>query len=280
MLVLGASQSGKSTFLKRVHKFAEQRVPTSLHIGNGNTSTTLTTSPYPLIIEERPCSGVPKVGGDDTAAPSTPTGILRHTDPAVAAWKANKAFRFVRGSKGKVFKIRWFDTPGLNDSSNKDDANALEILSTLSQYRDVKKVHAVIFVTTGSFGGAFQKIFEYYQAMFPQLKDNFIILHTNWQPFDHKPEACVQRIATFDTLFHHPSKHFFIDSLPEMPEENADHKLALTNNILCEIFNVINEANHVELTDLTCVSFTSQLIFPFNSHSVHFHFSLHRLKLS
>lgn len=236
-IVVGKSQEGKSTLVSTLTGIPscnqDNPDPDGVPIGNGHVRCSIEPRWYNNI--------VPATKWGFECEDISVKGELRTNQNKKQYDKISKKSRsfenFLSNNDSIVctnertgeegFNVKLFDTPGLDDSSNKsDEAIMADVLLALSdkEYLNLD-INALIFVT--SFGSAYSKSFQeqylLYTGCFPELATNIIVVHTHFNAGLRRAnertegKTIEERIKSFET---HVSKvpgtkHVFIDSKPE-----------------------------------------------------------------
>lgn len=112
----------------------------------------------------------------------------------------------VRNHHGEEFdlRLRFLDTPGLDDSKGRDDEFMPEVLTKMGAQGDADLLAFVFVVRAGAtWSGGFLSAAKRYWEQFPDFRPNWIFLHTAIDPYldkDYQPgntyeEACELRKA-------------------------------------------------------------------------------------
>jgi len=120
--------------------------------------------------------------------------------------QAGDGLKMVVGHQNQQMKLRlrFIDTPGLDDSDGGDDEFMAEVLQKMSAQGDADLLAFVFVTRVGAvWSGGFLEAAKRYWEQFPDLRSNWIFLHTAMNPYqdeDYKSgqnyeEACVMRKA-------------------------------------------------------------------------------------
>ena len=241
---MGTTQSGKSTFIKLLHTYANSPVPQTLTTGNGNKAETTRVEEYLLRFESLSCP----LAGDSV------TGM------DLEKFLSNTTYVAKPNGTGRRYVLRIIDTPGLDDNAgaNKDEEHIVNILQGLQK---VGEVSVVLFIIGRgmAYNGSFQRFFNYYRKMVPALEENFVILHTKWDPVSEysTDETYALRKKDFYELLGRNCTHFFIHSLIEQKtvrNQFAEHKKALTYNMLAALLGHFASMKAIPIKDLKYAS--------------------------
>lgn len=206
VLLVGETQQGKSSFIKRLYEYAG--IDKNVGIGNNTTSMTQKSEVHNI-----------KTFRTEYSLKNTNFSVELNEDDFENLCN-NKKVELNKNVRNDIkYDINMIDTPGLNDSFGNDEDNIINILYKINE---IKKLNAVIFVTKVDtpYSNNFKKIFEYYIKSFPDLRQRFIILHTN---FNH--EKMVEDLYENSNFQENRKKkfkeelgievlHYFIDNKP------------------------------------------------------------------
>ena len=241
VLLVGDSQSGKSTLIKKLHTIAGQRVPITLKIGTGGGAATHKTSIYHINfpIKELTLLNENGVDLDWRKALYNPSLFDDLAD--------DKRLNFEkRGTIAKV-DLHLIDTPGLKGTDENDEESMFNLLQTLS---DIGSVDCVFLVNKGTnYGPNFRESLLYYQDM---LGSNvpIHIAHTRYTSDDIlsdlksniDPYTSSPRIKEFAKFFPHiEAEHWLMDSLPK--SERPFRELLSTYTIYRWLASLENKQN-------------------------------------
>jgi len=237
VLLLGPTQSGKSTFLENVKQYANpEYVIDTTRIGTGNESHTQ-TSCVEDIITTLPVYNMYEKNGLEFDTRSIKDeksfrNFLKRDDLELRPVE-------VPGSPKVRFRI--FDTPGLNDTNDNDIQNIASIFSALSE---VGHLNLIIITDlyydplTPSQKDAFKAYFD----LFEGLKGLTVIVHTHTPNMHHVPgmnarfdEKLKERSEFFNQLAGRkiPTKRIDCDI-----DETEPPNLCMTRNAIREILEM------------------------------------------
>ncbi|KAG0337825.1 hypothetical protein BG005_003928, partial [Podila minutissima] len=175
VLILGPTQSGKSTFVENLKNYVDPDYVPAV-TGGGNVSHTKQVSSK--AVETR----LPSYGlYDENDRLIDTSGIRKEASYhklIIDDLKLVTRPTHVPGSP--TYKFCFFDTPGLNDTDGNDIANVAEIFSTLSK-KKVMHLNLII-ITDNHFVPLFtsqKKAFETYFDLFDEMKTHVTIMHTH-----------------------------------------------------------------------------------------------------
>lgn len=240
VVLIGTSQSGKSTLINRFRSLAvgPHPLPSPADIGKGTFSCTREPFLYEFdipmtdfILVEGPRGNVVESADDERSI--FDLGLWKRKDMQVKR----------RNSHADIARLRLLDTPGLDDDRPEMNAKNIEkVLQRLSAYSEsteleMRHISAVMFVikSGNSFNDSLQKWYHYYQRCMPNLFGSIAVINTNFKLKDWKSEygkmalnaigfggaklssrdrkMKLRREAWAD-IFHSDPTHFFIDSKP------------------------------------------------------------------
>ncbi|KAF9111120.1 hypothetical protein BGX27_005379 [Mortierella sp. AM989] len=197
ILLLGETQSGKSTFIEGVQKFAnENYVINESAIGGRNLSHTsevhcspvYTDIPVYEVVEDRgpPDAGVRKRYNASSTVERVNYGQFMFEcnqedfEDQLNRRKNIHIRRRVTGKEeGKPDRVLFnlFDTPGLNDTNSRDETQVAKIFKAIWDAGDIHLV--IITVGKGQFSPALRKAIETYVKLFPEFNGIMAFLHTS-----------------------------------------------------------------------------------------------------
>ncbi|CAE8589074.1 unnamed protein product [Polarella glacialis] len=247
-VMIGPSQSGKSTFLSMLHGMYGLPVPPQLEVGFGNESTTRVTASYFLPVQYLTWTspvGTGKIACDSSMPRdhedysdkfcAIPNYVATWTSPAgtgkiacdssmprdhedyIDKFCANSHYVAnvqPRTDAAELYSWEIIDTPGFDDTTKHlDERHQFEVLKSLQTARTV---NAFVFVVGKGihFGNAFKRIFTQYWATFDRFHDRFLIVHTKWSPLEENYDnECKERVDAFNRNFPQAVdlQHFFVD---------------------------------------------------------------------
>jgi len=215
VLIIGDSQSGKSTFIKKLYELAGKEAPETLKIGSGGEATTSNTHVYniPLKLSEIGLFDQYKRELDWSKAFGSYESFDELSD------ERNLELR--KGNVIAEVDLNLIDTPGLKGTDKNDEDNMFELIQTLT---DIGSVNCVLLLNKGTnYGPNFEETLMYYHDMLGRTIPVHM-LHTKYTSDDilrdiqanvntYKNSA---RIREFKKLFPNISgEHWLIDSIPK-----------------------------------------------------------------
>ncbi|CAH0025886.1 unnamed protein product [Clonostachys rhizophaga] len=242
VVLIGTSQSGKSTLINRFMTLAvgPHPLPDPARIGGGGLSCTTDPFLYELDV---PMTEFILVDGLKDSLVDSPDDERHIFD--LGLWKRKDLQVRARNSNADIVRLRLLDTPGLDDSEPKKNAKnmekVLQALNSYAQSTELEKRHisAVIFVvkTGNPFNDSLQKWYHHYQRCMPNLFGSLAVVNTCFRFKDWKTEykqmainaitfgAAGSDISSRDKkmkrrreawaeTFKSDPTHFFIDSKP------------------------------------------------------------------
>jgi len=248
VLIIGDSQSGKSTFIKKLYELAEKEAPSSLKIGSGGEATTSNTHVYSIPLKLRELSLFNQYGRelDWSKAFSNYEEFDELSDE-----------RSLELRKGKVIAevdLNLIDTPGLKGTDKNDEGNMFELIQTLT---DIGSVNCVLLLNKGTnYGPNFEETLMYYHDMLGRTIPVHM-LHTKYTSDDIlrdiqanvNTEKNSARIREFKKLFPTISgEHWLIDSLPK---QNRPFREFLTQHTVNKWLASIASEREISTKNLT-----------------------------
>ncbi|CAE7887701.1 unnamed protein product [Symbiodinium microadriaticum] len=190
-IIVGPTTSGKSELLRALHKiYSRDRIPESLVVGHGNTSTTATVTEYPLSVCCVSCKTVRNRDLKWEAGPPNESEVLKifkggrrdSRDYYLDTYMAKPVY-----GKHK-FQVNFLDCPGDRDSKGRDEDHMADIAVRLARKG---KLAAVIFVIGKGmpYDLSFQESFKYFWDWLKNYHNHFIIVHTKWSMLEPGAEA-------------------------------------------------------------------------------------------
>ncbi|KAG0359708.1 hypothetical protein BG005_000334 [Podila minutissima] len=203
VLLLGESQSGKSTLIEALKLYADPGYTVDKsNIGDGTFSKTDYVSIKTVHTD------LPSYFVTNLIREPIDHGIFLEDDQEdyVDALNERKKYLLERGEPTAVKAIfNLIDTPGLNDTAKFDESNLAIIFKALEGVKSINLV--VITVSNNPFTEGLQNALMAYIDLFPEFNDNLVFLHTR---------------IDYGKLHH--EDHHFISSFKE--KKGALHKLA------------------------------------------------------
>ncbi|KAF8928606.1 hypothetical protein EDD21DRAFT_349963 [Dissophora ornata] len=183
ILLLGKTQAGKSTFAEALRKYADQTTDVDYSlIGNGNVSHTsdirthniATYLPGYEIMETYEEYGFERTQILDYNELIQTADVDDYTE----ALNRRKGIQMRQGkpSSRAMCRFNIIDTPGLDDTNNRDEMHVSKIYSKLME---VQTIHLVLFLVSGTVMTTdLQNAIRCYGDMFPELKGVMAFVHT------------------------------------------------------------------------------------------------------
>ncbi|KAK3332217.1 hypothetical protein B0T19DRAFT_473160 [Cercophora scortea] len=253
-ILIGTSQSGKSTLINRFRSMAigPYPMPEPANVGQGTFACTKEPFLYEFdipmtdyLLVEGPRGDL--VRGLDDDDPDRYERSLFD----MGLWKRSDVQVRARNSYADIVRLRVLDTPGLDDDKPEENAtNIRKVLQFLNELAsspdlDMRSVGAVMFVIKAGapFNDSLQRWYHHYQRCMPNLFGSIAVINTNYRLKDWKLEYGKKALnaVTFGgaklssrdrkmklrreawaEIFHNDPTHFFIDSKPspKVPFEN------------------------------------------------------------
>ncbi|KAG0001319.1 hypothetical protein BGZ80_006853 [Entomortierella chlamydospora] len=204
ILILGETQSGKSTLVEAMKKYSDPSVALNLDaIGKGSISHT--SEVHETVIKtDLPDYEVYRLADGGSNGKSRDKivhyGLLSETKDVNAyedAIDERENLYLTQASTGgtRQLTFRIYDTPGLNDTFGQDEAHIEKIFSALSA---AGAIHLVLVVVgTTPFTRGLQNALRNYATIFPEFNGIMAVVHTkiDYKYFHPKYEAFTKRMA-------------------------------------------------------------------------------------
>ncbi|OIW28704.1 hypothetical protein CONLIGDRAFT_390352 [Coniochaeta ligniaria NRRL 30616] len=285
VLVIGPSQNGKTTFINQIIRMSGKKVDFGME---GDRSTSCTT----------------KVGFFDVEIPTSEYIMFdretrREVDvPDIAVdehrvldgnwWRKQSSSRFdirLRDPDAPYLKLRLIDTPGLDDSANKDFENMQDVLTALnalakSSEEWKRSINAIVLVynSNNAFSFSFQTVIKHYHQCMPNLFGGLAVINTHFDlanlsrkkahlirdrllssnADNARANIIKQRAADFKKALGEnlgPS-HFFLDS---KPKETLAYPELLSRNTIASIVSFWRAASPMPITQMRLVKSADML---------------------
>jgi hypothetical protein len=249
VLVVGETQSGKSTFIKFLHQVGGFPVDdTVLKTGDGNVSCT--TEPHVFHLKDFQRQKCP-LFEKSKSLPEFPT-----EEDKLNRFFSNTGFKAVPTPiNASPMNLSLIDTAGFNDTNTGDEIHAFRIIRTLKDFPSITSVLFIVGKGT-TYTRSFQDTFGLYKDILQGLR--FVIVHTKWSPLDEVTDADYKkRKEEFEKLFAHKDEinfqHFFIDTVPgkkSVRNPFFEHKKALAYDSLDLILGFLQGAPPMATKDI------------------------------
>lgn len=121
------------------------------------------------------------------------------------------------------FSLNLVDIPGSADDQGRDDSNFLKLAKFLSQCGSVSTFIFVV-MRNHVFDYNFKRLFNYYWDWLGDLGVHFVVMHTDWDPFERGfEEKTIARKDAFSRAFPQVTgvQHIFVDSVWEEPGDGS-----------------------------------------------------------
>lgn len=176
ILFLGESQSGKSTLIEFLKKYADPDYTINeLNIGDGIFQCTKNVM-RTTIHTDLPTSYVHDKTGDRVDYGKFLMGDHEDYEDELNERRAYRMEREKSTSDKVTFNL--YDTPGLNDTTHFDEKNIASIFNALEKEK-VPSIHLVVFtVGNNPFTEDLQNALKDYLNLLPDLNGNIIFVHT------------------------------------------------------------------------------------------------------
>ncbi|KAG0022123.1 hypothetical protein BGZ81_008659 [Podila clonocystis] len=174
ILFLGESQSGKSTSIESLKKYADQRYTINKdNLGDGIFSKTSAVSTFDIH------TNLPSYYITDNQEVRVDYGAFLDEphDDYEDELNDRRSYRLNRDElTTRPVSFRLIDTPGLNDTALNDEANIAIIFKALE---NIKSIHLVVItVANNPFTEGLRDALEAYVNLLPELNGNIVFLHT------------------------------------------------------------------------------------------------------
>ncbi|KAK6354298.1 hypothetical protein TWF730_008709 [Orbilia blumenaviensis] len=218
VLIVGETQQGKSTLIKRIHSYAGVE-DVGIEIGRANISCTRDTRPYEI--------DVPLRSYHLEDANTKETIKFKHTKKDLTKLLSynNDEARVVEDSLGPgssfpTVRFLILDTPGLSDTEEKDTEIMAGILAKIN---GLGHIDAVAYVRNVGkpYSNSFKSFFQYLQRSMPSLANGVIIIHTSYttagicQSLEENRDWAEIRREGFKQSMNLELLHFFMDNEPD-----------------------------------------------------------------
>ncbi|KAG0025667.1 hypothetical protein BGZ82_009895 [Podila clonocystis] len=174
ILFLGESQSGKSTSIESLKKYADQRYTINKdNLGDGIFSKTSAVSTFDIH------TNLPSYYITDNREVRVDYGAFLDEphDDYEDELNDRRSYRLNRDElTTRPVSFRLIDTPGLNDTALNDEANIAIIFKALE---NIKSIHLVVItVANNPFTEGLRDALQAYVNLLPELNGNIVFLHT------------------------------------------------------------------------------------------------------
>ncbi|KAH7126464.1 hypothetical protein B0J13DRAFT_646515 [Dactylonectria estremocensis] len=240
VILIGTSQSGKSTFINRFRSLAVGPYPLPGPANVGKGTFACTTDPF-LYEFDIPMTDYVLTEGPKATLVESPDDERSIFD--LGLWKRKDLRVEKRDPHADIARLRLLDTPGLDDDRPEMNAKNIEkVLQRLSVCAestelDQRHISAVVFVikSGNSFNASIQKWYHHYQRCMPNLFGSIAVVNTSFRLKDWKSEYATtalnaltfggtkltsrdmkmkRRREAWAEIFHSDPTHFFIDNKP------------------------------------------------------------------
>jgi len=247
VVVVGMSQSGKSSLLRFLHEYVGVPIPSSLVIGTGDISTTKVSTVYKFT-NVVPVNFMFKNN-------MIPNSILDAFNDNNYSINTNSNTHIV---KSNTFNLDVLDTPGLDDTNIDDEQHIIDMLNNIG---DMGELTTIIFIVNSRtpYSASFIKYFKYYTEMLSQLSSKFIVVHSHFG-IDERVDVQVnehvnggsrmeQRVNNFIQATGSDCEHYFINSrcnvsgnyiVPKLKTLDTAVSYSVLTQILLSIFTRSN----------------------------------------
>ncbi|KAG0237708.1 hypothetical protein BGW42_000114 [Actinomortierella wolfii] len=176
VLILGPSQSGKSTFVENLKKYINPEY-TMRETGGGNCSHTTELTPTTVTTSLPPYGFFDEYDREIELSKITKRNVYhRHIDDDIY-----RSTRPVFDSNSRNYTFNILDTPGLNDTTQGNDIANIANIFTRLQELDITHFNLVI-VTDSHHVPMYvsqKQAFETYFKLFDDMKSRIVVVHTH-----------------------------------------------------------------------------------------------------
>ncbi|MCJ1296345.1 hypothetical protein MMC34_007911 [Xylographa carneopallida] len=275
VLVIGPTQTGKSTFINRIRSLA--RTPGE-HAPEGDriSSKTKTAKSYLLDVPLTTYKLIDPKSGKDVRLPASEKEMLDEL------WlEPDDEIVVPVDSVDPRLHLRIVDSPGLDDSHGNDFANIIEVLTLLNEMHAKSKgqarLNSIIFIMSiqTPFASTLGEMLAYYRKCMPNLFASIIVVNTNFtvkwwdqelskERKKHKysrhlaenvyTKILENRQQRFAEIFKFDPIHFLLDSKPTIDEETGEASAfeeLMSRNGLSQILNAVSHREGMPINQMT-----------------------------
>ncbi|KAF9901860.1 hypothetical protein EC991_005594, partial [Linnemannia zychae] len=257
VLVLGGTQSGKSTLLEALKRYADPTYKiNSAMIGSGNVSLT-TQVRQEAINTQLPEYSVYKVDRSQRSEVQPKAQHRVHHDLFIKEdmdtyeemLNGRREFQpeQMNPCSNPMTRFNIIDTPGLNGIKDQDEDYIFKIISALrGQSIDL----VLVTISRGAFTQGLQQALRSYMDLFPQLGDIMAFVHTHVDYLELHPgmtnfqSNMDEKMAALNNIIGRPFPHFWIDC---DLETTKPIRKCITNNTLRRILRLAVENRPVAM---------------------------------
>ncbi|KAF9386082.1 hypothetical protein BGX21_000889 [Mortierella sp. AD011] len=245
VLLLGETQSGKSTFIEFVKKYADPDYAINLSNIGGSVSSSTEDVVRSTVHTNLPITKMVK-RGPGSSLTAINLGSLINDFPDVDDFEDTLNQRNIKivqtpsSESPKQYLFNFFDTPGLNDTRGGDEEHIASIYKVL---RSAGNIHLVL-VTIGNvpFSPGFKAATMCYFDMFPEFHGLVAFVHTHFdyknfhpQQEDFAADFTKKKAVLNDMMRRNTCQHFEIDC-----DINSKRpiRIGITQNIIRRIISL------------------------------------------
>lgn len=276
ILLLGLTQSGKSTFVNWLRSISQTQSEEAVE-GKGHSSCTKKCGLWEMKIQLTDYKLVDRSPTpNDIQLPNKEFDMLRNH----GRWTKANSRLVPTTPNAPVVTFRVTDTPGLDDGDQDDSKNITEVLGTLNKWlqeSDNPTVNGIIFLinSKSSFSSSFQELFKYYQKCMPNLFGGLAMLNTNFTVKEWKnkrrqleengevgdsesarAQIIQQRRSDFADLLGRNPLHWYLDSRPD-PGDNLENFFSLNSTI--DLLRLIASQEPAQIRHMNYVKMTKDM---------------------
>ena len=275
ILIIGPTQTGKSTFINRIRSLA--RNPGE-HAPEGNRIRSKTTKAksYLLDVPLTSYKLVDPKTGKDVRLPASEKEMLD------TLWAEPEDEMVVPvDSADPRLHLRIIDSPGLDDSDGNDFANIMEVLTLLNEIHAESggqaRLNSIIFIMSiqTAFASTLGEMLTYYRKCMPNLFASVVVVNTNftvkfWDQelskerkkhkySRHQADSVYAKVLDirqqkFAETFEFDPIHFLVDSKPAIDEETGEvsaFEELMSRNGLSRILNAVSHREGMPINQMT-----------------------------
>lgn len=262
ILLIGLTQSGKSTFVNWLRYLSQTHSDEEAPEGNGSTSCTKKCGIWDFNILLSDYRLLDRSGLKDIPLPDKEQDLLKEK----GRWSDTNSKLVPTNPADRVVTFRIVDTPGLDDSNQQDTDNITEVLGTMNEWLTTgtnPTVNGLVFLiqSKSSFCASFQQLFKYYERCMPDLFGGLAMVNTKFsmkewktkrrqlledgtiEPSQFARSRIVRdRRSDFADLLGRDPPHWHLDSkpFPEDPRDPIDNlQLLISLNTTIDLLKVM-----------------------------------------
>ncbi|KAG0017205.1 hypothetical protein BGZ82_000818 [Podila clonocystis] len=213
VLVLGKTQSGKSSFIQHIKKYTDPAYTINQSLlGMGNTSCTDSVQQI-FVHSDVPAYEVLDIAKGSTFNPQRLNSIIQSQDryiDLIHGRESKYELRMVPQNPARLpselVEFRFLDTPGINDTQHRDDVFARNIIEEVIATRSFNLILITV-STMSAISMEYGFALEYYAKVLQGLRSNIAFLYTHVDYADchhtntHHHLSMVTRHNAFSSIF-------------------------------------------------------------------------------